>query len=107
MLELPEHIKREDIKQLKLLLPQASDCFLASLLPLNHMFSVHPDRSQKSQSAMCQCLRHFFEQTRQLESHGKKTAFSSNANTVIIDTKLAAPGEHTLKSYRDKIEKNF
>ena len=31
--ELPETVKKEDLKQLKNLLPNASECFIASLLP--------------------------------------------------------------------------
>ena len=31
--ELPEAVKKEDLKQLKTLLPNASECFIASLLP--------------------------------------------------------------------------
>ena len=62
MFELPEEVRRKDIKQLKFLLPLASDCFLASLLPLSHIFAANS--GNQSKPAICQCLKRFFEQLR-------------------------------------------
>ena len=48
--ELPETVKKEDLKQLKMLLPNASECFIASLLPLqNDIFSSQGPSPQHCQ----------------------------------------------------------
>ena len=95
VLELPDSIKKEDIKQLSMLLPNASDCFLASLLPLADIFGG--GQGSRDQAALCQCLKHFFREQNSLQTRNKNPAASEIIpdRTVILNTQLTVPGVHT------------
>ena len=98
VLELPDSIKKEDIKQLSMLLPNASDCFLASLLPLADIFGG--GQGSRDQAALCQCLKHFFREQNSMQSRNKNPAAAHNPEvnpdrTVILATQLTVPGVHT------------
>jgi len=81
------------------LLPNASECYLAGLLPLSNIFGQSQDAATKP--SICQRLKHYFEQIHQIEGQSK------SCETAIIQTRLTTPGDHSLKSYKERIEKNF
>ena len=98
--ELPESVKKEDLKQLRALLPNASECYISSLLPISgDIFASEEQRSSELYKmppvALCQCLKQFFDQSVSLNSKGQVVGGQSSDNTVIIDTQLTVPGQHT------------
>ena len=101
--ELLDSAKKEDVRQLKSLLPVASNCFLAGLLPID----VFSDRQNKNSMKVswCQHLKQFFEQSQFMSSAIANK--NINNQTVILYGQLTVPGPYTFKSYKERVEMNF